>query len=55
MPSAGGVRFVAEGREDVAEVRESVRVVRRAGRFGGAAMLGIFQCLEEIQSRNLRR
>ena len=39
MPSAGGVRFVVDGSEEVAEVRESVRVVRRAGRVGGAAML----------------
>lgn len=40
MPSAGGARSVAEGREEAAEVRESVRVVRSAGRIGGAAMLG---------------
>ena len=38
MPSVGGVRSVVEGREALAEVKESVRVVRRAGRVVGAAM-----------------
>lgn len=45
MPSAGGARFVVEGREEVAEVKESVRVVRRAGRVAGAAM---FEFLESF-------
>lgn len=40
MPSAGGARLVVGGREEVAEVREWVRVVRRAGRVAGAAILG---------------
>ena len=39
MPSAGGARFVVEGSEGGAEAKESVRVVRRAGKVGGAAML----------------
>ena len=39
MPSAGGARVVMEGSEEVAEARESVRVVRRAGNVAGAAML----------------
>ena len=41
MPSAGGARFVVEGREVAAEVRESVRVVRRAGRVVSAAIVEI--------------
>ena len=40
IPSAGGVRFVFEGRERVAEVKESARVVRRSGNVAGAAMFG---------------
>ena len=43
MPSAGGVRFVVEGREGAAEVNDSVRVVRRTGKAAGAAMLGILK------------
>ena len=39
MPSADEARLVVEGREEVAEVRESVRVVRRDARVAGAAML----------------
>ena len=39
MPSAGGTRLVAEGRDKAAEVKESVRVVRRAGSVAGRAML----------------
>ena len=39
IPSAGGATFVIEGSEEVAEVKESVRVVRRAGSVAGAAML----------------
>lgn len=47
MPSDGGARLVVEGREDVAEFRESVRVVRRAGRVAGTAMLGYLEsCLK---------
>ncbi len=43
MPSAGGARFVVEGREVAAEVRESVRVVRRAGRVVNAAILEFWE------------
>ncbi len=43
MPSAGGARFVVDGREVAAEVRESVRVVRRAGRVVGAAILEFWE------------
>ena len=42
MPSAGGARFVEDGSEEAAEVRDSMRVVRRAGRIDNvsdAAML----------------
>lgn len=47
MPSADEARLVVEGREEVAEVRESVRVVRRDGRVAGVAMLGkLFEFLE---------
>ncbi len=43
MPSGGGTRSVGEGREVAAEVRDSVRVVRRAGRVVGAAMLELWE------------
>ena len=39
MPSGGGARLAVEGREVLAEVKESVRVVRRAGRVAGTAMV----------------
>ena len=39
MPSVAGAMFVDVGREEAAEVKESVRVVRRVGRLAGAAML----------------
>ena len=43
MPSAGGARLVVEGREEVDEVKESARVVRRAGNVAGAAMLDLLE------------
>lgn len=43
MPSAGGTRLVGVGREDDAEVKESVRVVRRAGRVADVAMKRCFE------------
>ena len=39
MPSAGGERLAVDGSEGVAEVREWVRVVRRAGNVAARAML----------------
>ena len=54
MPSAGGVRFAVDGREEAAEVKDSVRVMRRAGKLAGAAMLGIlkpFDCWRDSSRR----
>ena len=45
MPSADGARLVLEGRDEAAEVKESVRVVRRAGSIAEAAMLGFLRRL----------
>ena len=41
MPSVGGARFAGRGSEVAADVRDSVRVVRRAGKVGVAAMMCI--------------
>lgn len=49
MPSAGGVRLAVDGREEAAEVKDSVRVVRRAG---GAAMLGIVRPFDVWRGSN---
>ena len=48
MPSGGGARWVVEGREEVAEVKESVRVVRRAGSVAGTAMLEYATLLKKL-------
>ena len=43
MPSAGGARLVVVGIDEAADVKESVRVARRAGNVAGAAMFGILE------------
>ena len=39
MPSAGGARFAAEGSEEAAEIKESVKVLSKDGNVAVAAMV----------------
>ena len=53
MPSDGGLIFWMEGREEVADFKESVSMVRRAGSVAGAAMLGYLETRLMIFATNL--
>ena len=61
MPSAGGARFVAEGSEEAAEVKESVKVLSKDGNVAVAAMVWCltvyrkFRCADDLCNGNFSR
>ena len=61
MPSAGGARFVAEGSEEAAEVKESVKVSSKGSNVAVAAMvwcLTVFRklrCADELWNGSFSR